>query len=52
LNSISIHPLTGNGCFSRSSKAEEALIIREQIEDPNAAKVRAQLAAWREQTNT
>ena len=32
--------------------AEQALIIREQIEDPNAAKVRAQLAAWREQTNT
>jgi tetratricopeptide (TPR) repeat protein len=32
--------------------AERALIIREQIEDPNAAKVRAQLAAWREQTNT
>ena len=31
--------------------AEQALIIREQIEDPNAAKVRAQLAAWREQTN-
>ncbi len=32
--------------------AEQALIIREQIEDPNAAKVREQLAAWREQTNT
>lgn len=32
--------------------AEEALIIREQIEDPNAAQVRAQLAEWREQTNT
>jgi tetratricopeptide (TPR) repeat protein len=32
--------------------AEQALIIREQIEDPNAAKVRAQLAAWREQTDT
>jgi tetratricopeptide (TPR) repeat protein len=32
--------------------AEQALIIREQIADPNAAKVRAQLAAWREQTNT
>ena len=31
--------------------AEQALTIREQIEDPNAAKVRAQLAAWREQTN-
>jgi tetratricopeptide (TPR) repeat protein len=28
--------------------AEQALTIREQIEDPNAAKVRAQLAAWRE----
>jgi tetratricopeptide (TPR) repeat protein len=32
--------------------AEQALIIQEQIEDPNAAKVRAQLAAWREQTDT
>jgi tetratricopeptide (TPR) repeat protein len=32
--------------------AEQALIIREQIEDPNAAKVRAKIAAWREQTNT
>ena len=32
--------------------AEQALIIREQIEDPRAAQVRAQLAAWREQTNT
>jgi len=32
--------------------AEQALTIREQIEDPNAAKVRARLAAWREQTNT
>jgi len=32
--------------------AEQALAIREQIEDPRAAKVRAQLAAWREQTNT
>ncbi len=32
--------------------AEQALTIREQIEDPNVAKVRAQLAAWREQTNT
>jgi hypothetical protein len=32
--------------------AEQALIIREQIEDPNAAKVREQLAEWREQTNT
>ena len=28
--------------------AEKALIIFEQIEDSNAAKVRAQLAAWRE----
>jgi len=27
--------------------AGQALIIKEQIEDPNAAKVRAQLAAWR-----
>jgi hypothetical protein len=32
--------------------AEQALIIREQIEDPKAAKVRTQLTAWREQTNT
>ena len=32
--------------------AEQALTILEQIEDPNAPKVRAQLAAWREQTNT
>ena len=32
--------------------AEQALIIREQIEDPNAAKVREQLAKWREQTET
>ena len=31
--------------------AEQALTIFEQIEDPNATKVRAQLAAWREQTN-
>ena len=31
--------------------AEQALVIREQIEDPNAAKVRTKLAAWREQTN-
>jgi tetratricopeptide (TPR) repeat protein len=31
--------------------AEQALTIYEQIEDPKAAKVRAQLAAWREQTN-
>jgi len=28
--------------------AEQALIIFEQIEDPNATKVRAMLAAWRE----
>ena len=32
--------------------AEQALTIFEQIEDPRAAQVRAQLAAWREQTNT
>ena len=32
--------------------AEQALTIFEQVEDPNAAKVRAQLAEWREQTNT
>ena len=31
--------------------AEQALIIYDQIEDPNAAKVRAALAAWREQEN-
>jgi hypothetical protein len=29
--------------------AESALKIREQIEDPNAPKVREQLAQWREQ---
>src|SRR4051812_18531330 len=33
-------------------QAQEALTLYEQIEDPDAAKVRAQLAAWREQTNT
>jgi tetratricopeptide (TPR) repeat protein len=33
-------------------QAEQALTIYEQIENPRAAKVRAQLAAWREQTNT
>jgi tetratricopeptide (TPR) repeat protein len=32
--------------------AEQALTIFAQIEDPNAAQVREQLAAWREQTNT
>jgi len=32
--------------------AGQALTIYEQIEDPRAAKVRAKLAAWREQTNT
>ena len=32
--------------------AEQALVIHEQIEDPNVPKVRAQLAAWRGQTNT
>jgi tetratricopeptide (TPR) repeat protein len=32
--------------------AEQALTIYEQIEDPNAAKVREQLAEWQEQTNT
>ena len=32
--------------------AEQALTIFDQIEDPNAAKVRAKLAAWREQTDT
>lgn len=30
--------------------AEQSLTIREQIEDPFAAKVRAQLAAWREES--
>jgi tetratricopeptide (TPR) repeat protein len=30
---------------------EQALIIYEQLENPYAAKLRAQLAAWREQTN-
>jgi tetratricopeptide (TPR) repeat protein len=32
--------------------AEQALTIYEQIEAPSAAKVRAKLAEWREQTNT
>lgn len=32
--------------------AEEALTIYEQIEDPSAANVRAQLAKWRDQTDT
>ena len=30
--------------------AEQSLIIKEQIEDPKAAEVRAQLAEWREET--
>lgn len=30
--------------------AKQALITRDQIEDPRVAKVRQQLAAWREQT--
>lgn len=32
--------------------AEQALSIYEQIENPTAAKVRAQLAEWRGQTNS
>ena len=32
--------------------AEQSLTIFELIEDPNAAKVRAQLAAWREETTS
>jgi len=32
--------------------AEQAILIREQIEDPRAEQVRVQLAEWREQTNT
>jgi hypothetical protein len=32
--------------------AEQAFTIYVQIEDPNVRKVREQLAAWREQTNT
>jgi len=31
--------------------AEQSLVIYEQIEDPQAAKVGAQLAAWREESN-
>ncbi len=31
--------------------AEQSLIIREQIEDPRAAKVRAKLAEWREESS-
>ena len=33
---------------SSHQHAEQALIIREQIENPNATKVRAQLAAWQQ----
>jgi hypothetical protein len=29
--------------------AEQSLIIKERIEDPNAAKVRAKLAEWRKE---
>jgi len=32
--------------------AEQSLTILEQIENPNAARVRAQLAAWREETTS
>jgi tetratricopeptide (TPR) repeat protein len=32
--------------------AEQALAIYEQIEDPNAPMIRAELAAWRKQTDT
>jgi hypothetical protein len=32
--------------------AEQALTIFDQLEHPNAAKVRAKLAAWREKSNT
>jgi len=32
--------------------AEQALTVLDEIGDPNAAQVRAQLAAWREQSNT
>jgi hypothetical protein len=37
--------------FQAIQHAEQALAIREQIEDPRAAKVREQLASWREQSN-
>jgi len=39
-------------CAQAIQHAEQALTIYEQIEAPIAAQVRAQLAAWREQTNT
>lgn len=32
--------------------AEQSLMIHEQIEDPTAAKLRAELTAWRQQTDT
>ena len=38
--------------FQAIKYAELALEIFEKIEDPKAAKVRAQLAAWRDQANT
>ena len=57
---IGDHPGEGNGLFNLAlslsslghraeaiATAEAALKIFEQIEDPNAAKVRAQLAEWR-----
>jgi tetratricopeptide (TPR) repeat protein len=45
LDQVSEHP-------KAIQHAQQALAIYEQIEHPNAAKVREQLAAWREQTNT
>jgi tetratricopeptide (TPR) repeat protein len=39
-------------CAQAIQYAEQALTILEQIENPNAARVRAQLAAWREQSTT
>lgn len=47
--SLALDPL--GECVQAIQHAEHALAILEQIEDPNAAKVRAKLADWREQTN-
>ena len=42
--------VTGERAVAIGGNASD--VIFEQIEDPLAVKVRAQLAAWREQTNT
>ena len=38
--------------WASTFKPSNTLTIYEQIEDPTAAKVRAPLATWREQTDT